>query len=228
MNKKKVSLESCPGSRPCPQQKKIPPIFYLFTRLLRDNLANSWPRGEHDDKRVRYSPQGAIVSGICVLSLAKDSDGGRGRGGLVCVCGRAAQKPVDQRVQRPVVQHAGLPGSLAGLAIYSSQGDFAGQRPHGMGPTELVCPPSDGSRMRFQELSRFSTRASCSGSQSGGRFLARECIGERVCQNTWASWSGDSDGWGGGESCRRLRHMWPLVCLSLCELRLAPTAKTAQ
>lgn len=33
---------------------------------------------------------------------------------------------------------------------------------------------------------------------------------------------------GEGESCRRLRHMWPLVCLSLCELRLAPTAKTAQ
>lgn len=30
---------------------------------------------------------------------------------------------------------------LAGLAIYSSQGDFAGQGPHGMGPTELVCPP---------------------------------------------------------------------------------------
>lgn len=94
-----------------------------------------------------------------------------------------------------VVQHAGLPGRPSYLFLARG---FCGARAAWHGTDGARVPSSDGSRMRFQELSRFSTRASCSGSQNGGRFLGRECYRREGLLEYLASWSGDGTSLEGG------------------------------
>jgi len=106
-------------------------IFLFVQTAVPEYTDKSWPRGEHDDKRVRFRPQGAIVSGFMCAIFSQPL---WWEGIEAPVCGRL-KKAANRMGAAAVVELVkGLPNWYVGRGFLRAPG------PHGMGPTEARVP----------------------------------------------------------------------------------------